>query len=164
MYKAQRKIKSPIGNLYLVVSEKSVKGVFFDEQEAPSLQQCPSVLKPSMKKLLDELEAQLKEYFKGQRQDFKLPIDPDGTEFQKKVWKQLLKIPYGKTKSYKDIATAIKDPNASRAVGTANGKNPICVLIPCHRVISADGKLGGYSGGLDKKIKLLSIEKIQYHH
>lgn len=103
---------------------------------------------------------QLEEYFEGKRQEFDIKILMRGTEFQKKVWNALMEIPYGKAVSYKYIAEKIGNPNASRAVGNANNKNRIMILIPCHRVIGKDGKLVGYAGGLDKKKKLLEIEGI----
>ena len=103
---------------------------------------------------------QLKEYFEGKRKEFNVPIEAKGTEFQNKVWKALLDIPYGETRSYKDIAIAIGNEKACRAIGMANNKNPISILIPCHRVVGSNGKLIGYGGGLDKKEKLLNIEKI----
>ena len=110
-------------------------------------------------KLTDLAAAQLTEYFSGARREFDLPLDPQGTDFQKSVWKALQDIPYGKTKSYKQIAEAIKNPKACRAVGMANNKNPIWIIIPCHRVIGADGSLTGYGGGLGMKEKLLKLEK-----
>lgn len=110
--------------------------------------------------LIKECFLQLKEYFEGNRKSFDLPIDAKGTEFQKKVWNELLKIPYGETKSYKDIALAIGNEKACRAIGMANNKNPIPIIIPCHRVIGSNGKLVGYSGGINVKEKLLNIEKI----
>lgn len=103
---------------------------------------------------------QLKEYFEGKRKEFNVPIEAKGTEFQNKVWKALLDIPYGETRSYKDIAIAIGNEKACRAIGMANNKNPISIIIPCHRVVGSNGKLIGYGGGLDKKEKLLNIEKI----
>lgn len=105
---------------------------------------------------------QLDEYFKGERQQFNLPLDLSGTTFQTKVWKELLKIPYGQTKSYKDIAIAINNPKAYRAVGMANNKNRIMIVVPCHRVISSDNKLTGYAGGLEKKEFLLNLEYRYY--
>ena len=108
--------------------------------------------------LLNIASKQLKEYFSGKRTEFDLPLKPQGTDFQKKVWNALLKIPYGQTCSYLDIAKKIKSPKASRAIGGANGKNPIGVIIPCHRVINHNGELGGYSGGMKTKITLLEIE------
>lgn len=110
--------------------------------------------------LIKECFLQLKEYFEGNRKSFDLPIDAKGTEFQKKVWDELLKIPYGETKSYKDIALAIGNEKACRAIGMANNKNPIPIIIPCHRVIGSNGKLVGYAGGINVKEKLLNIEKI----
>ncbi|WP_458414566.1 methylated-DNA--[protein]-cysteine S-methyltransferase [Schinkia sp. CFF1] len=102
----------------------------------------------------------LTEYFNGSTlQKFDFPIDLHGTPFQQKVWNELLNIQYGTTKSYKEIAEAIETPKAVRAIGTAIGQNPIPIIIPCHRVINSNGKLGGFTGGLDKKLKLLEIEK-----
>jgi len=109
--------------------------------------------------LSDQTARQLEEYFKGKRQNFDLPLAPIGTSFQQKVWKALQRIPYGKTKSYKQIAEKIDNPNASRAVGMANHNNPIMIIIPCHRVIGANGKLVGYAGGLSLKQQLLDLEK-----
>lgn len=109
--------------------------------------------------LLDIASAQLNEYFNGTRRKFNLPINPAGTEFQKRVWSTLLKIPYGETRSYGQIAAAIGNPKGARAVGAANNKNPIAIVIPCHRVIGADGALTGYAGGLDIKAILLETEK-----
>ncbi len=103
---------------------------------------------------------QLKEYFDGIRKEFDIPIKMEGTDFQKKVWNALKRIPYGETRSYKDIAVMVGNEKASRAVGMANNKNPIPIIVPCHRVIGADGKMVGYGGGLDIKVKLLDIEKI----
>lgn len=106
---------------------------------------------------------QLDEYFKGQRQSFDMPFDFEGTDFQIRVWHELLKIPFGKTKSYMDISKALGDVKAIRAVGMANGKNKIAIILPCHRVIGSDGSLTGYAGGLERKKWLLDFEipKIQ---
>jgi len=112
--------------------------------------------------LIKEAYKELCEYFAGERQKFNLPLNPNGTGFQKRVWKALLKIPYGQTTAYKDIAIAIGSEKACRAVGLANNKNPICIVIPCHRVIGSNGSLTGYAGGLDIKKKLLEIEKNNY--
>ncbi len=101
---------------------------------------------------------QLKEYFAGTRKEFDVPLDIEGTDFQKRVWDELQKIPYGKTISYKTLAEKLGDVKAIRAVGKANGQNPIAIIIPCHRVIGADGSLTGYAGGLDIKEKLLHLE------
>ena len=102
---------------------------------------------------------QLKEYLSGKRKNFDIEIEMIGTEFQKKVWKELLNIPYGETRSYKDIAIAIGNEKACRAVGNANNKNPIAIIVPCHRVVGSNGSMTGYAGGLDIKEKLLKIEK-----
>lgn len=102
---------------------------------------------------------EIKEYLEGKRNSFDLPLEPEGTEFQKKVWNVLKEIPYGETRSYGEIAKLIGNEKASRAVGMANNKNPIMIMIPCHRVIGVNGKLVGYAGGLDVKEKLLNMEK-----
>ena len=108
-----------------------------------------------------EISKQLDEYFAGKRTKFELNILPKGTEFQKKVWAELLKIPYGKTKSYQEIAEAVGKPNAQRAVGSACNKNPILLIIPCHRVVSKTGKLTGFACGIDRKKQLLKLETNQ---
>lgn len=110
-------------------------------------------------KLIKEAATQLKEYFEGKRKQFDIRLNPKGTPFQKQVWDALLKIPYGETRSYKEIAEAVGNKKACRAVGMANHNNPIMCIIPCHRVIGSDGSLTGYGGGLDLKEKLLSLEK-----
>lgn len=102
---------------------------------------------------------QLKEYFAGERKKFSLPLQPEGTPFQKKVWDALLTIPYGETRSYKEIAIQIGNEKACRAVGMANHNNPVGIVIPCHRVVGSSGKLTGYAGGLDKKEYLLELER-----
>lgn len=151
----QKKISTKIGDLYLVASLNGLSGVYWEEPSfSKDLSLCLEVTQ-----ILHETEKQLCEYFSGNRKFFNLPLAINGTEFQKKVWQQLLKIPYGETNSYIEIATKIKNNKANRAVGTANGKNPLCIIIPCHRVIAADGTLGGYSGGLSIKSKLLDLEK-----
>lgn len=145
----QMKFESKIGTMYLVASEESLFGVFWKRQNVPF----------GKSAFLDKVEKQISEYLTGKRKSFDLPFTPEGTEFQKRVWKELLKIPYGETRSYKQIATILKDPNASRAVGTANGQNPISIIIPCHRVIASSGALAGYAGGLPKKKMLLELEE-----
>lgn len=157
----EKKIATSIGTLYIVASETGLKSVGWEKSKnlVKELKSTKDDKAKSIQKLLTDTEKQLKEFLSGTRKKFNLPLDPDGTTFQKKVWKQLSRIPFGTTKSYKDIATAINNAKACRAVGSANGKNPICIIIPCHRVISADGTLGGYSGGLNYKKKLLQIEK-----
>ena len=109
--------------------------------------------------LILECKNQLKEYFAGERKEFDLPLAPRGTEFQQKVWKALMEIPSGETRTYGEIAAAIGNPKAARAVGMANNKNPIGIIIPCHRVVGANGKLVGYAGGMEKKEFLLELER-----
>ena len=108
--------------------------------------------------LLVEVARQLRAYFAGELREFRVPLDPAGTEFQKRVWSELLKIPYGETRSYGQIAAAIGSPGSVRAVGAANGANPIAIIVPCHRVIGSSGSLVGYGGGLDLKKRLLGLE------
>ena len=159
----EKKITTSIGTLYIVASDTGLKSVGWEKSkdfsEGPKATRDGNL--KSIQQLLTDTEKQLKEFLSGTRKIFNLPLDPEGTPFQKKVWKQLSRIPFGTTKSYKDIAAAINNAKACRAVGSANGKNPICIIIPCHRVISADGSLGGYSGGLHYKKKLLQIETVK---
>ncbi len=102
---------------------------------------------------------ELRDYFSGKLRDLNIPLDMQGTPFQRSVWQALLTIPYGETRSYADVARLIGHPRASRAVGGANGSNPVSIIVPCHRVIASDGKLGGYGGGLDRKTVLLELEQ-----
>ena len=111
---------------------------------------------------LQHMINQLNEYFAGVRTEFDIPVKPEGTDFQQQVWQALLDLPYGRVISYGDLAVKLNNPGGMRAVGAANGKNPIPILIPCHRVIAADGSLGGYTGGLDIKRKILDIEQQQF--
>ena len=111
--------------------------------------------------LLQDTMRQLQEYFAGTRKSFSIPLDLQGTDFQKKVWNVLLSIPYGETRSYSDIARAIGKPDAVRAVGAANGRNPLSIIVPCHRVIGQNGSLTGYAGGLEIKKMLLDLENSQ---
>ncbi len=154
--KVQRRMESEIGPLFLVASSHALYGVFWKDQKLPTENTVDGTTETAM---LDNAEAQITEYLNGKRTSFDLPLILEGTEFQKRVWRELQKIPYGQTKSYKEIAIALKDPNACRAVGTANGKNPISLIVPCHRVINESGKLGGYAGGLPIKAKLLDLER-----
>jgi len=153
----QWKMNSPIGNLYLVSSNKGLKGVFWKKQKAPlaaSLESSELEIQ-----FLAQTVQELEQYFRGERKRFEIRLDIDGTEFQRRVWGELMKIPYGKTFSYSEIAKKIRNQNAVRAVGTANGRNPLSIIVPCHRVIAADGTLGGYAGGLGIKTKLLDLER-----
>lgn len=150
-------MQSPVGPLYLVASTKGLQGIFWKKQSV-SMAKSLNDKTPQIKTLARTV-SQLAEYFTGKLEEFDIPFDIEGTPFQKQVWQQLSKIPFGKTCSYKDIAIKIKNPKAVRAVGTANGSNPICIIIPCHRVIAADGSIGGYAGGLSIKRQLLALEK-----
>lgn len=152
----QWKVKSVVGDIYLEASGNGLRGLYLRKQKSPFLKTLTAD-EPAAK-FLSQAEKEVGEYFSGKRKKFTVKLEILGTPFQKKVWQQLQNIPFGKTNSYKDVAALIKNPKAVRAVGTANGKNPFCIIIPCHRVIAADGTLGGYSGGLAVKKKLLSLE------
>lgn len=143
-------VKTPIGNLKIVEeNERLIEIDYTDELE-----------KSTKNEFLIKVQRQLDEYFFGKRKAFDIEIELNGTEFQQKVWKELLKIPYGETRSYKDIANLIQNEKAVRAVGNASNKNKIPIIIPCHRVIGSNGKLVGYDGGLDIKEKLLKFEQL----
>lgn len=144
-----RTIETPIGPLTLQADEAAVTAIRFGAVGAQDASP-----------LLDAAEAQLREYFAGARRTFDLPLAPHGTAFQQRVWMVLRAIPYGETRTYGELAAAIGSPNASRAVGMANHRNPIPIVIPCHRVIGANGTLTGYAGGLEVKRKLLALEGI----
>ncbi|KHS57464.1 MULTISPECIES: methylated-DNA--[protein]-cysteine S-methyltransferase [Terrisporobacter] len=144
--------ETEIGIIGIRENNKSITDIFFSKVDTNDNIEETDLIKECFK--------QLKEYFEGNRMKFDLPLDARGTEFQKKVWNELLNIPYGETKSYKDIAVAIGNEKACRAIGMANNKNPIPIIIPCHRVIGSNGKLVGYAGGVNVKEKLLNIEKI----
>ncbi len=154
----QRKFQTEVGAMYLVVSEQGLRGLLWKKQDVPMIKGTQE-----MEKLLDLVQCQISEYLVGQRKTFDIPLDVAGTDFQKRVWNELAKIPYGTTQSYKQIAQSLKDNNASRAVGTANGKNPVSIIVPCHRVIAASGHLAGYAGGVDVKKRLLAIEGIYFN-
>lgn len=149
---------SPIGRLKLFGTESAVSGVFMENHkgEFASLSDATRDAAP-----LSETRRQLEEYFAGERQEFSVELAAHGTDFQKQVWLALRAIPFGQTVTYGDIARQIGNPNAVRAVGLANGRNPISIIVPCHRVIGADGSLTGYGGGLERKRFLLALEKSQ---
>ena len=147
--------QSPIGRLTLQSNDKGLTGAWFDDQStAPEKFGTESHQHPILTQTIREYE----EYFSGLRHAFDIPIDPKGTEFQQQVWRSLQRIPFGETQSYQELAIAIQNPKAVRAVGMANGKNPISIIVPCHRVIGKNGKLTGYAGGLENKQKLLQLE------
>ena len=146
----QKSYKSPIGTLYIVEENEKIIEIRYENKKEEVLEKNTKILE----KAVQELE----EYFKGKRKEFDIPLNPKGTEFMKKVWKELQKIPYGKTTSYGKIAEKIGNPKASRAVGMANHNNPIPIIIPCHRVIGKNNKMVGYALGIDKKEYLLNLE------
>ena len=146
--------ETPVGEITVCCRDEAVTEVRFG-RAVPDDKDIKNV----RTELTDRTYAELLEYFKGERKEFDLPLNPEGTEFQKKVWNALLTIPWGETRSYKEIAAMIGDEKASRAVGMANNKNPAAIVIPCHRVVGADGSLTGYAGGLEIKEKLLALEK-----
>jgi methylated-DNA-[protein]-cysteine S-methyltransferase len=152
-----KEMKSPVGQLKLVASSKALVAVLW-EQERPNRVKLGAVSLDPEHPILIEAERQISEYFAAKRIQFDLPLEPRGTEFQKKVWEALRDIRFGKTKSYLDVARAVGSPDASRAVGAANGKNPLSIVVPCHRVVGADGALTGFAGGLATKAALLALE------
>jgi len=143
---------SPVGILEIKTDSKAITEVSW-------LKNDPVTRLTSTNPIIKETCIQLDEYFAGKRQTFDLPLLPKGTDFQQTVWKQLQEIPYGKTVSYSQVAKAINRPKACRAVGSANGKNPITLIIPCHRVIASNGGIGGYASGIEIKKQLLELER-----
>lgn len=146
--------QSPIGKYYLVSNSHALIALSSEKMDFP-------MVKTLEDEILKRTVKELDEYFAGKRRKFTIPLALEGTSFQKKVWQALLNIPFGKTISYKELAMNIKNEKAIRAVGGANGKNPVSIIVPCHRVIAADGTLGGYSDGLPKKVKLLMMEGVK---
>lgn len=140
---------SPLGFLILKSDGPAVTEISFSEKDIPEQNSCT---------VLEKCKEQLAGYFAGKLTSFDLPLNPEGTEFQQKVWAELLKIPYGETITYMELAVRLGDAKAIRAVGTANGRNPIAIIIPCHRVIGAGNKLTGYAGGIGRKKRLLELE------
>ncbi|WP_281665073.1 methylated-DNA--[protein]-cysteine S-methyltransferase [Paraburkholderia fungorum] len=154
---AYKLMHSPVGELKLVANGNRLAAILW-ENDKPNRVRLPESIEAADRPILLETERQLNEYFAGTRDRFDLEFDFQGTEFQKKVWAALLTIPFGETRSYSDIATQIGNINAVRAVGAANGRNPISIVAPCHRVIGASGDLTGFAGGLANKMFLLSLE------
>ena len=144
-------VHSAMGPVSIIANDRAIVETFFGELPEGVLHQGHG--------LLAEARKQMEEYFLGIRKRFELPLEMNGTPFQKRVWNALLEIPYGKTCSYKQIAIKVGNSKATRAVGMANNRNPIMIVVPCHRVVGADGSLTGYAGGVEKKEILLAIEK-----
>lgn len=150
---------SPVGPLTLVATGGVLSGLYMEDQRhRPEEHTFGERAEPDAEPFARAI-VQLEEYFAGQRTGFDLPLAPAGTPFQHGVWAQLRRIPFGETRTYGELAERLGRPSASRAVGLANGRNPIGIIVPCHRVIGADGSLTGYGGGLDRKRRLLSFEQ-----
>lgn len=151
--------QSPVGVLRIIADEHAISAIRLEKSGHEDVPVAANFdLIEEKTPLITEAVEQLEEYFAGTRKRFNLPLAPEGTDFQKKDWAALQDIPYGETRTYKDMAEAIGCPKGFRAVGLANNRNPIIIVIPCHRVIGADGKLVGYGGGLDVKERLLKLE------
>ena len=150
-------LDTPIGRLLIAGDDEVVREIRFPNKKTAGKPERGWV--ESSRGAVGEAVRQLREYFAGKRREFDLPLDAGGTEFQRSVWRRLGEIPYGETISYGELARRVGNPKASRAVGSANGKNPIPIVIPCHRVIAGDGTLGGFGGGLPTKETLLALEK-----
>ena len=149
-------VPSPIGPLTAVAEDGDLVGLYMELSRRPL---DPAVIGQPARAGFEEVVSQLDEYFAGRRTTFDLPLRPTGNDFQRGVWDQLTRIPYGETRSYGDIARALGDAGAAQAVGAANGRNPLSIVVPCHRVIGADGSLVGYGGGLARKRFLLDLEQ-----
>ena len=155
---AYKTIESPIGKLKLVASDKGLVAILW-EKDSPRRVRLDEVVADEQHPVLVETARQLAQYFAGKRKTFSIALDMRGTRFQKDVWEALLAIPFGETRSYGQLAKQLGNPRASRAVGAANGRNPVSIIVPCHRVIGSSGKLTGFAGGLDAKAHLLGLEK-----
>jgi len=149
---------SPVGPLLLAGDDAALRVIGFPKDGKPQKPEA-GWTESAARGVLAEAVKQLREYFAGKRMEFDLPLVSEGTAFQRSVWKCLSEIPYGETISYAELAKRVGNPKAARAVGSANGKNPLPIVIPCHRVIAADGTLGGFGGGLPTKAKLLDLER-----
>lgn len=150
-------VGSPVGTLTLVGGEAGLAAVLW-EDDGPRRVRLDAGDRDDCHPVLAEAERQLTEYFEGKRTTFSIGLDFHGTPFQKRVWRALLDIPFGETRSYGSVATAIGEPRAVRAVGAANGRNPVSIIVPCHRVVGATGRLTGFAGGLEAKAYLLRLE------
>ncbi len=148
--------ETPVGTLLLAGDSEALRMIEFERNGMPSPIRQGWI---EDRTLFADAERQLQEYFAGRLREFELELGPQGTEFQQQVWKRLREIPYGETISYGELARRVGNPNASRAVGAANGRNPVSIVIPCHRVIGSTGKLTGFGGGLDVKKQLLDLER-----
>jgi methylated-DNA-[protein]-cysteine S-methyltransferase len=157
-------METPVGELTLVASERGLRAVLWPNERPGRVPVGETVGEsasgnPSAQAILHDAVQQLEEYFRGERREFDLPLDPVGTEFQQQAWQVLRTIPYGETISYGEQAGRLGDTNKSRAVGAANGRNPISIIVPCHRVVGSTGKLTGFAAGVDTKAWLLHHEQ-----
>lgn len=155
---AYKIVESPVGKLKVIASDKGLVAILW-ENDKPSRVRLGEVTDNSQHPVLLKAEKQLAEYFAGKRKQFSVALDMHGTSFQKNVWEALLAIPFGETRSYGQLAKQLGNANASRAVGAANGKNPLSIIVPCHRVIGSTGKLTGFAGGMKTKAHLLELEE-----
>ena len=153
-------VASPVGLLKLVASDAGLVAVLWEKEAAGRVRLGDSA-EDARHAVLLQCEAELQEYFAGQRRTFSVPIHLRGTPFQREVWEALRAIPFGETRTYGELAAQLGQPNATRAVGAANGRNPVAILVPCHRVVGSAGKLTGFAGGLDAKAKLLALESAE---
>jgi len=151
-------MESPVGKLKLVASDRGLTAILW-EKDDPSRVRLSEMIEDRQHPVLVETEQQLGEYFTGKRKTFTVPLDLRGTRFQQNVWEALCSIPFGETRSYGQLAEQLGNPRATRAVGAANGRNPISIIVPCHRVIGSSGKLTGFAGGLETKACLLKLEQ-----
>jgi methylated-DNA-[protein]-cysteine S-methyltransferase len=158
MIYSTKKMRSPVGELTLIASNRGLAAVLWEGDDPKRVRLEPQMDDPD-NAILIEAERQLKSYFDGTLQEFSAPLDFVGTDFQRSVWKALLTIPFGQTRTYTEIAKQIGRPTAARAVGAASGKNPISIMAPCHRVVGADGGLTGFAGGIETKQLLLDLER-----
>lgn len=152
---------TPVGKLLIAGDASGLRHVSFSKSHSNAPETVPDDDWEANDKPLMEAVQQLKAYFDGKLRNFDLPLAGQGTDFQQRVWQALCQVPFGKTASYGEIAKAIGNPAASRAVGLANGRNPIAIIVPCHRIIGSNGKLIGYGGGLDRKQTLLRLESAE---
>ena len=156
-----KQLDSPIGRLRLVATDQGLSHLLFDQQVGEDLESAGDEVEADDHPVLAAATAQLAEYFAGRRQEFDIPLDLSGTEFQRAAWSALANVPFGETRSYRQQAEAIGRPKAVRAIGAANGRNPVPIVLPCHRIVGSDGSLTGYGGGLPIKEFLLNHEQAQ---
>lgn len=153
-----KRTDTPVGRLTLVGSDAGLAAILW-QKDPPGRVRLSLEREDDRHPILVAAEQQLREYFAGARTTFDVPLDMSGTDFQRQVWQALLRIPYGETRSYQEIAAELGRPTAARAVGAANGRNPLSIVAPCHRVVGASGALTGFAGGLDVKARLLALER-----